>query len=185
MKQCWVSKTAYLILYDCAENICELAQNNSEWATEITFGFVKYEKHQLELKGLRSTQHWVGAEKQLCLGLPGLDMPLCLTHSPPALVLLFPESKREAIICVDAIALTQTAQMARNEKHSGDGRLNGVPEVWWDMAHPPTGLAWVSSCLWACRPPEKHLPTENVLWHSSCFVCTHTNTRRALSVLCW
>lgn len=61
--------------------------------------FCKIQKAPLDLKGLRSTQHWVGAEKQLCLGLPGLDMPPCLTHSPPALVLLFPESKREAIMC--------------------------------------------------------------------------------------
>lgn len=146
--------------------------------------FCKMQKAPLGLKGLRSTQHWDGAEKQLCLGLPGLDMPPCLTHSPPALVLLFPESKREAIMCGCNSADADHAD-GEKQKRSGDGRLSGVPEVWWNMAHPLTGLAGISSCLWACRPPEKHLPTENVLWHSSCLVCTHTNTHTVLSVLYW
>lgn len=146
--------------------------------------FCKIQKAPWWVKGLRSTQHWVGAEKQLCLGLPGLDMPPCQTHFPPALVLLFPESKREALMGECNSTDTDHAD-GEKQKHSGDGCLSSVPEVWWDMAHPLTGLAGISSCLWACRAPEKHLPTENVLWHSSCLVCMHTNTRTVTSVLYW
>lgn len=50
----------------------------------------------------------------------------------------------------------------------------GVPEVWWNMARPLTGLSAVSFGLWASVLLEKHLRTGNVLWHSSGLVCIRT-----------
>lgn len=56
----------------------------------------------------------------------------------------------------------QQLEMCREQEEKEGEEGEEEPEVWWDMARPPTGLAGVSSWLWACRPPEKRLPTENV-----------------------
>lgn len=119
-------------------------------------------------EGLRSTQHWVGAEKLLCSGLPGSDILLCLKCSPPASVQPIPEEKEQGFHRKLDCKIT----------FKWWGFLGaGVPEVWWNEAHPLTGLSVVSSGLWASVLPEKHLRTGNVLWRSSGLVCTRTHKR--------